>query len=125
VQQPVHQPGSESAVPAGEATGLAREYQGCAICSCGGFAAWGTLEPYAVVGINVPIKLGHPTHEFDVALRGPDGWASATDGRTACLRGQLAEFVHWVGELRRIASTEVAAFFFASVDPQLGLLQTA
>jgi hypothetical protein len=88
----------------------------------------GPLEPYAGEGIDVPIKLGHPTHKFDVALRGSDGrlvvgeckrWADSVP------QGQLAEFVHWVSELRRISNSEVAAFFFASIDPQLGLLQTA
>ena len=116
-------------MPAGEATGLAREYQvQCRDLLLQRIGSLGPLKPYAGDGIDVPIKLGHPTHKFDVALRSPDGrlvvgeckrWSDSVP------QGQLAEFVHWVGELRRIASTEVAAFFFASMDPQLGLLQTA
>jgi hypothetical protein len=130
VHQPVQQPGSESAVPAGEATGPAREYQvECRDLLVQRVGSLRPLEPYAGEGIDVPILLGYATHKFDVALRGPDGRLVVAECKRWTTKkvsqGHVAEFADWVRRLAPVTDSPVAAFFMVTKDPQLGLLQTA
>jgi len=117
-------------MPGGKAHGKARDYQVFARNVLQILQAQENLEPYAGDGIDVEIKLGYATFNFDVALKGSDNRIVVVEckSRSKSARvkqSEIAAFANEVGHLRKKSLANVAAVFFTNTAYQSGAVKHA
>ena len=117
-------------MPGGKAHGKPREYQVFARNVLQTLRVQEKLEPYADDGIDVEIKLGYATFNFDVALKGSDNRIVVVECKSRSKRArvkqsEIAAFANEVGHLRKKTLANVAAVFFTNSAYQSGAVKHA